>query len=112
MYRKQLKEDGTTSDEFLITEEFIAMLDFYVASSLSGKLSDAVELRPFYEQRVAVYKALNGQNGVRDWRPLLLEQLQQWLSSFPESVNKRKNRLSVSSSATQRSTPAVSADDL
>ena len=37
------------------------MLDYYVASSLSGKLSDAVELRPFYDQWVALYKALNGQ---------------------------------------------------
>ena len=46
MNRKQLNEDGTPSDEFLINEEFIAMLDYYIAASLSGRLADAVALRP------------------------------------------------------------------
>lgn len=51
MNRKQLKEDGTLSDEFFIKEEFMAMLDYHVATSLSAdavQLSDAVQLRSIY----------------------------------------------------------------
>jgi hypothetical protein len=39
--RKQLNEDGSPSDRYLINEEFVAMLDYYVAASLSAKVADA-----------------------------------------------------------------------
>ena len=112
MNRKQLNEDGTPSDEFLINEEFIAMLDYYIAASLSGRLVDAVALRPFYTTRVALYKAFNGKDGARDWRSLLLAQLQAWLTAFPDSRNKRRNRFSVGASPTQRSEVVIDQDDL
>lgn len=112
MNRKQLNEDGTPSDEFLINEEFIAMLDYYIAASLSGRLADAVALRPFYTTRVALYKAFNGKDGARDWRSLLLAQLQDWLSKFLDSTNKRKNRLSRGVYSTQLNAPALDVDEM
>lgn len=103
---------GTPSNEFLITGEFIAMLDYYVTTSLSERLSDAVELRPFYDKRVVLYKALNGRDGERDWRSLLLAQLQDWLSKFLDSTNKRKNRLSRGVYSTQLNVPALDVDEM
>ena len=38
---KQISKDGSASDEFLINEEFITTLDYYVVTSLSAKLSEA-----------------------------------------------------------------------
>ena len=36
---KQIREDGSASDEFLINKEFITMLDYCVLTSLSAKSS-------------------------------------------------------------------------
>ena len=47
------------SDEFLINEEFMAMFDYYSATGLSSKLSEAEPFRTFYCKRVAMYKAFN-----------------------------------------------------
>ena len=65
---KHLREDGSASDEFLINEEFIAMLYCYVVTSLSANLksSEAESLRTFYCERVAMYKALDGQQVQRN----------------------------------------------
>ena len=54
------KEDGTASDEYLINEEFMAMLDYYVAACLSAGASEAAGFRSFYAERVLLYKALDG----------------------------------------------------
>ncbi len=70
------------------------MLDYYVATSLSAKASDAEDLLPFYTERVAIYKALDRQDGRRDWRPVLADVLKQWLTQFPESASKRSGTLS------------------
>ena len=47
---KQISEGGpgSTSDEFLINKEFIAMLDYYVVTSLSANSSKAESFRAFY----------------------------------------------------------------
>ena len=58
--RKQIREDGSASNKFLINEEFINMLDYYVVTSLSAK-SETESFRSFYCERVAMYKALDGQ---------------------------------------------------
>ena len=69
---KRICEDGSASDEFLINEEFIAMLDYYVVISLLAKSSEAESFRTFYCEQVAMYKALDGQKNRRNWRPALL----------------------------------------
>ena len=76
--------------------------------------SDAVALRPFYKERVAIYKALDGTDGRRCWRTLLREQLAEWLREFPDCASKKKGRLSMGPS--EKSGPGeeylVQADDL
>ena len=70
---KQISEDGSARNEiqfneFLMNEEFIAMLDYYVVTSLrlSVKSSEAKPFRTFYCDREAVYKALDGQQDRRN----------------------------------------------
>ena len=50
--RRQCKEDGSASDEYLINVEFMAMLDYYVAVCLSARASEAAGFRSFYAERV------------------------------------------------------------
>ena len=93
---KQIREDGSRSNEFLINEEFVAMLDFYIAASLSARTGDAEKLRPFYADRVELYKGFDGSSTKRpDWRPQLLRVLQDWQAKFPMVARKKKASLSV-----------------
>ena len=106
--RKQLNEDGSPSDRYLINEEFVAMLDYHVAACLSAKMADADALVPFYFERVAV-----GKGSKRDWRPLLLEQLTSWLSLlFPVCASRKRSRLSSGSSDPSKHAYTVNEDDL
>ena len=100
-------------DEFLIHEEFIAILDYYVVTSLSAKSGEAQHFRTFHCEWVAMYKALDGQQDQRNWRPwpALHEMLDGWLSIFPKVASKNKGRLSFGS-ATHAQPSAVSPDDL
>ena len=76
------------SDEFLINVEFIAMLDYYVVTSLSAKSSEAESFRTLYCERMAIYKALDGQQDRRNCSPALLEVLDVWLRLFAEVASK------------------------
>ena len=49
-------------------------------------------VRPDYLERAALYKALDGQDGRRDWRTPLLDVMQEWLCRFPECASKRQGR--------------------
>ena len=91
--RRQCKEDGSASDEYLINEEFMAMLDYYVAACLSARASEAAGFRSFYAERVLLYKALDGKERRRasSWRPALLEVLRSWLERFPDCVTRRSS---------------------
>ena len=59
--RRQCKEDGSASDEYLINEEFMAMLDYYVAACLSARAGEAAGFRSFYAERVLLYKSLDAE---------------------------------------------------
>ena len=76
---KQLNEDGTSSDRLLINEEFTAMLDYYIAKTLSAKSTDAEAQRPYQLdiERVTLYKDLDRQDGTRNWRTPLFNLLQE-----------------------------------
>ena len=95
--RRQCKEDGSAREEYLINEEFMAMLDYYVAACLSARASEATGFRSFYAERVLLYKALDGKERRRAWRPALFEVLRSWLERFPDCVNKKKFRHSLGS---------------
>ena len=109
--RRQLNEDGSSSNKFLINEELVAMLDSYVAVSLSAKIAHAEQFKPHYRKQVEIYKAFNGTSGRESWRPQLLAVLQNWLAKFPHAVSKMKSRISTGGSSDQKG-PQLSPDDL
>jgi len=90
------------------------MLDYYIATSLSAKTSDAERFRPYYRQHVAIYKAFDGKTAGRaDWRPQLLAVLKDWQEMFSGVARKKKNRLSGRFAAAAVSEdPGVTQDDL
>ena len=81
------------------------MLDYYVVASLSAKSSKAESFRTFYCERVAMYKAFDGQQDRKNWRLLLLEALDGWLRLFPEVASKNKGRLRLGPLPTPSSAP-------
>ena len=52
----------------LINEEFIPMLHYDIARTLSVKSTDAEAKRPCYLELLALYKALDRYDDRRDWR--------------------------------------------
>ena len=65
-----------------------------MCKTLSARASEAAGFRSFqvYAERVLLYKALDGKERRRAWRPALLEVLRSWLARFPDCVNKKKFR--------------------
>ena len=80
----------------MINEEFIATLDYLVATCLWPSIVDARSQAQYYRQRVSFYRHYDGREGRRNWRNDLGECLSQWLVQFPEVVLKRKSILDVS----------------
>jgi hypothetical protein len=97
--RKQINTDGLHwhSNEFLINAEFVAILDYYVAVSLSAKSSDAEWFRPYYRLRVKIDKSFDGTKEKHpDWRPQLQAVLKAWQKKFPAVIRKKRPQLSAS----------------
>ena len=80
----------------MINEEFIATLDYLVATCLWPSIVDARSQAQYYRQRVSFYKHYDGREGRCNWRNDLGECLSQWLVQFPEVVRKRRSILDVS----------------
>ena len=113
--RKQINADGSHSNEFLINEEFVAMLDYYVVVSLSAKASEAERFRPYYRQRVDIYKMFDGKALAQNrpaWRPQLLALLKAWQETFPAVARKKKNRTSSAPDDAATGRLAITEDDL
>ena len=108
--RKQISEDGSANNEFLINEEFITMLDSYVLTSLSATSSEAESLRTLPPVNVQ-----GPQRTARETRGLHF--LMCWMCGcccfqrLQATWSKNKGRLSLGSS-TDAQPSAVSADDL
>ena len=84
--RKKPNRDGSPSDVFIINEEFMAMIDWFVASYLWASVTDARGLHEYYMQRVALYKHFNGADGRRNWREELVAVLESWMERFPATT--------------------------
>ncbi len=91
--RKRNNPDGTPSQNFLINEELVAMMDWLVASCLSAEVAEARGLNNFYKERVNLYKHLNGSEGRRDWRKELVAVLESWLERFPAVLRRANSSL-------------------
>ena len=72
----------------MVNEEFIATLDYLVASSLWASITDARDQAQDYLHRVNYYKHLDRQEGnlKSNWRDNLYECLLKWQSRFPKVV--------------------------
>ena len=90
--RKQRNRDGTESLKYYINEEFIAMLDLLIYSSVSANVDCIRAQHDWYVMRVATYKRFDGQGGMRSWRTELIECLKNWLLRFPNSVKSSHGR--------------------
>ena len=86
--RKQVNQDGSLSDKYVINEEFIAMIDFLFASSLWTSVGDVRKMQSFYTERVALYKNFNGAEGRREWRAEIVSVLENFIQRFPDVVTR------------------------
>ena len=91
--RKVLNADGTESARFMINEEFIASLDYLVATCLWPSIVEARSQSVYYQQRVLYYKHFDGKEGKRNWRTDLLNCLTDWKVRFPQVVRNRRSIL-------------------
>jgi hypothetical protein len=102
LYRKQRHPSGLESSQYVINEEFMAVLDLLVYSSSSAHIDHLRAQHDWYVQRVAVYRHFNGQDGRRSWRAELLTCLNNWMRRFPDCVKsgrETRNRLAAAPSA-------------
>jgi hypothetical protein len=80
----------------MINEEFIATMDFLVATSLWPGIVNARSQAEYYSQRVSFYKHFDGTGGKRNWQNDLCECLSEWQVQFPDVVRKRRSVLDAS----------------
>ena len=77
----------------MINEEFIATLDYLVATCLWPSIVEARTQTTYFGQRVSFYKRYDGKDGRRNWRSDLYDCLSAWEVQFPEVIRKRKSVL-------------------
>ena len=70
----------------MINEEFIASLDYLVATCLWPSIVDARSQAQYYRQRVAYYRHFDGRDGKQNWRPDLYCCLSDWQARFPSRI--------------------------
>jgi hypothetical protein len=90
--RKQLDADGLETTRYYINEEFIAMLDLLVYTSIYYNVEDFRAQHEWYITRIALYKHFDGKNGRRCWRTELVQCLTDWLRRFPNSAKASQGR--------------------
>ena len=80
---------------------FMALLDYYVATSIYGGIPSAKDYRGFFELRAKQYGVLTGVGGSRDMRKELQTVLEDYLNRFPFKIAQvRRARRSGSTFAT------------
>ena len=72
--------------EHLLGPRFMALLDFYVATSIYGGIPAAQDHRGFFELRARQYGVMTGVDGSRDMRKELQTVLEDYLNRFPFKI--------------------------
>ena len=88
-----LDENGRETEIPLVNEYTIATFDYYIAAAIVKSLWQCSEFHNVFEEQVALYKALDGTGGKRNWRQELLNCLKSWEEKFPE-MSRSKKRMS------------------
>ena len=92
--QKLITSDGMT-DDFIVNHRLMALLDFYVFTSIYASLPSAAEFRPFFELRYRQYLIHDGQEGNRDMRAELKDVLEKYLDKYPHTAQQvRKTKKS------------------
>ena len=98
---KILDENGQETDVYLLNEYIVATMDYYVACCFFSSIPQCRDLYIVFEEQVALYRALNGTNGRRNWREELLTCLKLWEAKFP-ATSKSNKRISTELAAAPR----------
>ncbi len=98
-----MTSDGQLSDKHIITENTIALLHAYVASSLDAGISALLEKKPLYDQNVCMLKKMDSKEGRRDRRKESAELLSKWHGTLKDATKKRKAAPPVGVSLSYRS---------
>ena len=83
--KMMIDEYGRETDIPLLNEYTVATFDYYIASAISQNIQQCREFHYVFEEQVALYKALDGTAGKRNWRQELLNCLKSWEEKFPET---------------------------
>ena len=95
--RTVIAPDGTPGG-FVLNHKSMALLDFYITTSIFGGIPAAAEFREIFALRCKQYQAANGEGGARDMRAELKSVLEGYLDQFPHTVEQvRKARTSARS---------------
>ena len=83
VFEKRVTTPTGESGEHVVGPRMMALLDFYLATSIFGGIPAAQDHRPFFELRAKQYGALTGLNGMRDMRKELQLVLEGYIDRFP-----------------------------
>ena len=98
VFEKRVTTPTGELGEHIVGPRMMALLDFYLATSIYGGIPAAQDHRPFFELRARQYGALNGLNGMRDMRKELQLVLEGYIDRFPHIlVQVRRSRKSGAS---------------
>jgi hypothetical protein len=101
IFEKRVITSTGEKGEYLLGPRFMALLDFYVATSIYGGIPAAQDHRGFFELRARQYGVMTGVDGSRDMRKELQTVLEDYLNRFPFKIAQvRRARKSGSSFAT------------
>ena len=78
--------------EYQLNAGFMALHDFYAATSIYAEMAMSKQKRGFFNLRKAQYAKLDGKDGRRDWRAELKAVLEDYLDRFPEVLTQVKRR--------------------
>jgi hypothetical protein len=93
--RTVVTPDGSPGD-FVINHRLMALMDFYVATSIFGGIPGASDYQEIYELRGDQNKAANGKGHARDMQDELKAVLKSYLDRFPHTLGQvRKSRKST-----------------
>ena len=98
VFEKRVTTPTGELGEHIVGPRMMALLDFYLATSIYGGIPAAQDHRPFFELRAKQYGALTGLNGMRDMRKELQLVLEGYIDRFPHIlVQVRRSRKSGAS---------------
>lgn len=86
--RKLPKADGTPSDTYAISKQFMALIHFYSACVLDASATNRRNMRHVFDDNLALYTTWEEKN--IDWRSDLRDLLKHWAPVFEYLYKKKR----------------------